>query len=106
VTPLAHLPQLRRVTLSRNQIVSAAPLREMPALAMLNIAQNRVADAHTFAGFATLEELWVGGNRLTDVTPLAALPALTGVDFEGTDSGSLMGLDVLRARKVYVGGFA
>ena len=86
--------------------MSAVPLREMPALAMLNIAQNRVADARTFAGFATLEELWVGGNRLTDVTPLAALPALTGVDFEGTMSGTLAGLDVLRARNVYVGGFA
>jgi internalin A len=106
VTPLAHLPQLRRLTLSGNQIVSAAPLREMPALAMLDISQNRVADARTFAGFVTLEELWVGGNPLTDVTPLAALPALTGVDFEGTMSSTLAGLDVLRAHKVYVGGFA
>jgi internalin A len=106
VTPLAHLPQLRRLTLSGNQIVSAAPLREMPALSMLNISQNRVADARTFAGFVTLEELWAGGNLLTDVTPLAALPALTGVDFEGTMSSTLVGLDALRARKIYVGGFA
>lgn len=106
VRPLAHLPQLRRLTLAGNRIMSPAPLRDLPALSMLNISRNRITDATTFAGFASLEELWVGGNLLTDVTPLAALPALTGVDLEGAEPSKLVGLDVLRARNVYVGGFA
>lgn len=106
ITPLAHLPQLSRLTLAGNTIVSPAPLRNLPALSMLNISRNRVADAATFVGFTALEELWVGGNLLTDVTPLAALPALTGVDLEGAEPSELIGLDVLRARNIYVGGFA
>lgn len=106
VTALAHLPQLSRLTVAGNRIVSPAPLGDLPALSMLNISRNRVADAGTFAGFTSLEELWVGGNLLTDVTPLAALPSLTGVDLEGAEPSRLIGLDVLRTRNIYVGGFA
>jgi internalin A len=103
VTPLARLTHLGRLTLAGNRIVDPAPLGGLPALSVLNLSRNRIADAGTFTGFAELEELWLGGNLLTDVTPLAALPSLTGVDLEGADPGTTVGLDDLRARNIYVG---
>jgi internalin A len=72
---------------------------------MLDVAGNEVTDVAGLAGCRSLDELWLGRNPLTDVSPLVALPALTGVDLEGV-APSTPGVAELRARGVYVGGFA
>ena len=87
-------------------ISNPAPLGTLPELTMLNISQNAVSDARTFTGFPALNELWLGNNPLTDVTPLADLPSLTGVDLEGLDPTTTIGIDVLQSRNIYVGGRA
>lgn len=106
VSPLAHLTHLSRLTVTGARISNPAPLGALPELTMLNISQNAVSDARTFTGFPALNELWLGNNPLTDVTPLADLPSLTGVDLEGLDPTTTIGIDVLQSRNIYVGGRA
>lgn len=105
VSPLAGLSELNRLTVSANRVVDPAPLGGLPALVMLDIADNRIDDAVRFTGFSALDELWLGGNPVPDITPLAELPSLLGVDLEGAHP-SPIGVELLRAQGVHVGGLA
>lgn len=106
VIALSGLQQLDILQLSDNRISNPAPLAGLAALSELDLARNDIADAAPFAGFLAVRELWIGGNPVTDIRPLLAMPSLIGVDLEGTDSASTVGIDELRARGVHVGGLA
>jgi hypothetical protein len=106
VQALGRVPGLVRLTLTGNRITDPSPLQDLPALTMLNIANNRVADAGDLVKCPKVDELWIGGNPITDVTVLRSMPSLLGVDLTGIDSTRLTGVDILRAKRVYVGGLA
>lgn len=111
VVPYLYLRRRDVVLPEWQTVVVAIPLVLVPLL-MAIAALSRVlmtwtttrANGGTFADFPALEELWIGGNLLTAITPLADRPSLTGVDLEGSDQ--VIGMDALRARNIYVGGFA
>lgn len=106
VEALGRVPGLVRLTLTGNRISDPSPLQDLPALTMLDIADNRIADAGDLVKCPEVDELWIGGNPITDVTVLRSMPSLLGVDLTGIDSTRLTGVDVLRAKRVYVGGLA
>jgi hypothetical protein len=105
VRPLSTLAQLNRLQVTDDRIADLAPLGRLAALTSLDVSGNQVADVSGLAGAQRLDELWLGRNPLTDITRLTALPALTGVDLEGVDPAT-PGVAELRARGVFVGGFA
>jgi hypothetical protein len=105
VSPLSGLTRLDRLELADNQVTDVTPLGRLVVLTRLDIAGNRVADVSGLTGCRSLGELRLGRNPIADVSPLWALPALTGVDLEGVDP-TTPGVTELRARGVYVGGFA
>lgn len=100
VTPLAYLPALTDLNLSRNDIEDIGPLATVRTLTSLNLYGNPIRDISPVgrltglirlriehaAGVSDLEplrtltllsRLELGGNEIVDVRPLAALPQLT-----------------------------
>ncbi|MDP9830131.1 leucine-rich repeat domain-containing protein [Kineosporia succinea] len=106
VTPLASATSLGRLTLRGNQVSDVRALTALPSLRMLDIANNRMTRANSLERLPTVDELWLGGNPVTDLRPLTRMPKLLGVDLEGSDPARLTGVDELREKNVYVGGFA
>lgn len=103
---LAGFTLTERITLTRNRIADLTPLGGLPHLSRLDLAFNQVRDVAALGRSTTLEELWLGGNPVHDLTPLVRIRSLTGVDVHECDPATLIGIDRLRARGVYVGGTA
>ena len=106
IAVVARFPQLERLTLTGNRITDVAAVADLAHLSRLDVALNQVTDITPLGRMRTVEELWLGGNPLRDLTPLLAIRSLTGVDLHETDARTLIGVDQLRRRGVYVGGLA
>jgi hypothetical protein len=106
IAVVARFTLAEKIVLTRNQAADLTPLGGLPHLSRLDVALNRVQDVGPLGRSGTLEELWLGGNPVHDLTPLVRIRSLTGVDVHESNPATLIGVDRLRAKGVYVGGTA
>ena len=83
-SPLANLPQLTRLVLSRIAISDVSPLANLTQLTYLGLSDTAVSDVSPLASLTQLTYLNLWGTAISDVSPLANLPQLTQLYLNGT----------------------
>lgn len=98
LSPIAQLPNLRKLSLGRNAIDSldalmpltgleslgvwgnsisdVSPIAQMTALTLLDISDNAVSDISPLSPLSSLRELWMYNNAVTTIAPVQNLTAL------------------------------
>jgi len=77
LTPLESLPNLRMLTLSRQQkIDDFAPLAKLSKLEQLDLADCGITDLKPLAGLKNLTQLRLSQNKTSDLSPLVGLTKL------------------------------
>lgn len=77
---LTRLQNLRRVTLSYQNIVDLSPLAELTSLETVDVRHNPVNDVSPLAGLVTLTSLTVFDTNVSDFTSLSACSRLDTLD--------------------------
>lgn len=85
---VAHMPNLRMLTLDRQNIQDISALASLP-LIYLNISDNPITDIAPLAECDTLQELAVGYIKTSNFSALAKLESLARVDLSGNKVDSL-----------------
>ena len=80
---IEHMPRLRILDLSDNDIVDVAPLETLDSLIFLDLTANRVAIVTPLARLRPLEFLLLAGNRIKDISPILELPNLSSLELTG-----------------------
>ena len=76
ISPLARLPELRRLGLTGSWNVDFSQLAEFTGLSRLDLGNNRITDLSPLGGLDGLTSLLLGGNEISDLSPLAGLEKL------------------------------
>lgn len=77
LNPLESLPNLRMLTLSRQQkIDDFAPLAKLSNLEQLDLSGCGISDLKPLAGLKNLTQLRLSQNKIADLSPLAGLTKL------------------------------
>lgn len=77
LTPLESLPNLRMLTLSRQQkIDDFTPLAKLSKLEQLDLADCGISDLKPLAGLKNLTQLRLSQNKISDLSPLVGLTKL------------------------------
>ena len=64
VVELKRLPQLKELSLARNEITDVAPLAGLPGLRYLHLEKNRISQLGPLCELKVLKQLWLYGNPL------------------------------------------
>lgn len=103
ISDLAHLKNLKVLSLCSNKITDISPLAGLLDLEELELDNNKLEDISVLAGLSNLKELSLRGNQLVDISPLASLSNLTRLNLienQVTDVSPLAGLTKLE--KLYL----
>ena len=94
-TPLAHLTQLRDLSLGGLQISDIKPLAQLTQLRVLRLSSNELSDLSPLAGLTELRELNLSFNRISDISPLSQLTELTTLTLGGNQISNITALTQL-----------
>jgi len=64
VVELKRLPQLKELSLARNELTDVAPLAGLPGLRYLHLEKNRISQLGPLCELKVLKQLWLYGNPL------------------------------------------
>ena len=83
LTPLAGLPHLEELNITRTGVSDLAPLAQLPNLNWLTMHVTPVSDFTPLAQVLSLEVLLSSYTQVSDLAPLAALPHLYMLEISG-----------------------
>jgi Leucine-rich repeat (LRR) protein len=92
--PLAKLPVLRALDLSRTEVASVEPLKGLTALRSLDLSSTQIVIVDPLKSLSALRTLDLSATKVTDLTPLQDLPNLTKVN--GVSNEELKKLNAYR----------
>ncbi|MDD2369415.1 MAG: hypothetical protein PHQ90_08940 [Sulfuricurvum sp.] len=76
ISLLRYFPNLQKIDLSTNEIMSLKPLEKMVHLRDLDIISNPVTDFSPLVKLKNLEQLEISNAEITDITAIGQIPSL------------------------------
>ena len=95
IQDLKQLPNLRRLSLAHNDLISMKGFLGCSALEELLIEDNRITVIEALDSCTRLKRLDIGGNAITTVTGMEYLQNLTQLSLENNQVSALTGLEKL-----------
>ena len=95
LSPLAGLPRLGHLHLSKTETSDLSPLSDLTSLVHLNLYWNEVSDVSPLSGLVNLIYLDLGNNEVSDVSGLSGLIKLTYLDLTRNQVSDVSGLSGL-----------
>lgn len=81
ISPLAELPNLKKLYVDHSRVKNVAPLAELVGLQVLSLIDNGIADVTPLSTLVGLKSLALSGNEIQNLTPITDLRRLDHLVF-------------------------